>query len=172
VLKTGNSFVPLSESHPRARNSYILNETEASLIVTDGKRLSVARELAGTDRQVVNVEELDSRLSSENLGLSLTPDSVCFVTYTSGSTGEPKGVVNTHRKVLHSIAYSKQFDIGPEDRFANLGSAGRNPFHSYSVAPLHIPGTSEKRDWRTSRTGLSRSRSPSAAAGQGSFANL
>ena len=130
VLKTGGFYVPLNDSHPRARNIYILNETKPALILTDSKHLSVASDLALEKSQILNIDVLDSSLTTGNLGLPISPDTTAFVTYTSGSTGEPKGVINTHNKVLHGVMHEKQFGLGPEDRFANVGSEGRTPFHS------------------------------------------
>ena len=46
VLKAGRFYVPLSPSHPSVRNTYILHETEATLIVTDSRSFSLAKELA------------------------------------------------------------------------------------------------------------------------------
>src|SRR5215467_3425688 len=128
VLKAGGFHVLLSPSHPLARNNYILRETEAGLIVTDGKSLFLARELEQGDRHLLNLDELDSSVSAENLGLPISPDSLAFLAYTSGSTGEPKGVINTHRKVLHRLAHDQLFELGSDDRFTNVGSAERTAF--------------------------------------------
>jgi len=129
VLKAGGFYVPLSPSHPSVRNNYILRETEADLIVTDGRSLSLATELAQGNCHLLNIDDLDSSTSTENLGLPLSPDSLAFITYTSGSTGEPKGIINTHRKALYRITHDKQFGLGPGDRFTQPGSVERrSPF--------------------------------------------
>jgi amino acid adenylation domain-containing protein len=129
VLKGGGFYVPLSPSHPSVRNIYILRETEADLIVTDTNNLSLAKELAQGKSHLINIDDLDSSLSSENLGLQISPDSLAFLTYTSGSTGEPKGIMNTHRKALYRITHDRCFGMGPDDRFTQPSSAERRtPF--------------------------------------------
>jgi amino acid adenylation domain-containing protein len=129
VLKAGGFYVPLSPSHPRVRNSYILNNTEATLIVTDSSSFSLATELAERNCHLLNIDDLDSSLPSENLGLPISADSLAFLTYTSGSTAEPKGVINTHRKALYRITHDKLFGLGPDDRFTQPSSAERRtPF--------------------------------------------
>ncbi|MDP2604424.1 MAG: non-ribosomal peptide synthetase [Deltaproteobacteria bacterium] len=129
VLKAKSFYVPLSPSHPRPRNSYIINQTEPALIVTDSRSFSLATELAPGNCHLLNIDELDSRLSTENLGQPISPDSLAFLTYTSGSTGEPKGVINTHRKALYRITHDKHFGLGPGDRFTQPGSTERrSPF--------------------------------------------
>ncbi|MEE8113645.1 MAG: AMP-binding protein, partial [Nitrososphaerales archaeon] len=150
VMKTGGFYVPLTASHPHARNRYILSDTEATLIVTNSKCFSLARELAQGSCDLLNIDELDSSLSTENLGLPISPDSATFVTYTSGSTGEPKGVVNTHRKVLHTTMHDKQFGLGPDDRYTNVGSAERRtPFASLLSGAGSFP-------WYVKEEGLAR----------------
>jgi amino acid adenylation domain-containing protein len=131
VLKTGGFYVPLAPSHPRVRICYILDETEATLIITDNKWLTLASEVTPRNCRLLNIEELAAGLSTENIGLSISPDSLTSITYTSGSTGEPKGVINTHRRDLHRTTHDKQFGLGPDDRFTNVGSAERrSPFNA------------------------------------------
>ena len=130
VLKTGGFYVPLAPSHPHARNSYILNETGATLILTDSKHIALTTELAEKNCEVVNIDELDPALSTEDLRLPISPDAFAYIAYTSGSTGEPKGVVNTHCRVIHGIGHDERFKLGPADRFTNVGSSESNAFYA------------------------------------------
>jgi amino acid adenylation domain-containing protein len=121
VLKAGKFYVPLDPSYPRARTTYMLEDSDADLIVTNTQNLSLAKELAQTGRNVMNFDELDLNLSTENLNLCISPDNLAYMIYTSGSTGQPKGVVQTHRNVLHDIMnYTNAFHICRDDRLITL----------------------------------------------------
>ena len=55
--------------------------------------------------------------SNENPGLSVSPDRIAYINYTSGSTGEPKGVVWNHRNELFGIRVkTNELHISPDDR--------------------------------------------------------
>ena len=55
---------------------------------------------------------------------AVTPDDVCDIVYTSGTTGLPKGVMSAHRQTLGvARAWSAGADLAPEDRYAVV-----NPF--------------------------------------------
>ena len=127
VLKVGKLYVPLDPSLPRARATYILRDSQADLVVTNNKNLALAKDLAQNVPQLVNIDELDSSLSAENLDLSISPDTLTWILYTSGSTGEPKGVVQNHRNLLHFIMnYTNGFHICADDRLTLLYSCSVN----------------------------------------------
>ncbi|MBI3457321.1 MAG: non-ribosomal peptide synthetase [Candidatus Rokubacteria bacterium] len=127
VLKAGKVYVPLDPLVPRARLTSILEDAQASLIVTNTQNLPLADALAQTARQAMNIDELDADLSSENLDRSISPDALTWILYTSGSTGQPKGVVQTHRNVLAFVKhYTDRFHFGPADRLTLLFSCGVN----------------------------------------------
>jgi amino acid adenylation domain-containing protein len=128
ILKAGKIYVPLDPSYPQARMTYMLEDSQAGLIVTNNKNLSLAASLA-THRAtqnvcpVLNINEIDTSLSTENLGLSIPPDTNAYLIYTSGSTGQPKGVVHTHRNALHKIrGYTNHCHICADDRLLLLAS--------------------------------------------------
>jgi amino acid adenylation domain-containing protein len=119
VLKAGKLYVPLDASYPPARIDYMLEDSQASLIVADDKNLPLATEWAQQGRHVLNIDRLDPELSDQNLGLAIAPDSLAYLLYTSGSTGQPKGVVQNHRNVLHNMMkYTNGAHICADDRLS------------------------------------------------------
>jgi len=123
ALKTGTFYVPLDPSFPQARIAHMLQDSQAGLVVTNSKNLSLAREFAKDARQLLNIDELDSSLSADNPGLGISADGLACIIYTSGSTGQPKGVVQTHRNVLYSIRNrTNTFHICADDRVTFLSS--------------------------------------------------
>jgi amino acid adenylation domain-containing protein len=117
VLKAGKAYVSIDLSLPLAKATDILAHVQSGLIVTDKDHLSLAHELAGDRLKILNLDEMDGALPDENPGLSILPDQIAYIHYTSGSTGEPKGVVWNHRNELFGIRVkTNELHISPDDR--------------------------------------------------------
>jgi len=128
VLKAGKPYAPVDVALPRSKAIQILQDLQASLILTDNAHILLAHQLAQTSTEVLNVEDLEATCSNENPGLRVSPGQIAYVNYTSGSTGEPKGVVWNHRNELFGIRVkTNKLHISPDDRvsllrFNNVGA--------------------------------------------------
>jgi amino acid adenylation domain-containing protein len=121
VLKAGKTYVPLDPAVPKARNEFILRDAQIGLIVTDDEHFLRACELAPKGVAMINIDALESHVSSDNPGLHIPPDRLSYLMYTSGSTGEPKGVVQNHRNVLAKVmGWVNVVHISPGDRLSLL----------------------------------------------------
>jgi amino acid adenylation domain-containing protein len=121
ILKAGKMYVTLDPEHPPSRTEQVWREAQALLLATDLPNLAAARRLSGAV-EPLNVESIDN-FSGENLGLNLAPDSLACILFTSGSTGQPKGVVHNHRNLLHNIKnHTNTLHITAEDRLSLLSS--------------------------------------------------
>ena len=124
VLKTGNAYLSLDPQYPHERLAYMLEDSQAGFILTNSRNFPLAKSLARGKRRLLNVDELDSSLSTENPGVSISPDAPVYIIYTSGSTGSPKGVFQNHRNVLHEImSYTNEYHICAADRLTLLSSS-------------------------------------------------
>ena len=103
VLKTGKFSLNLDIAAPRARTAHLLEDSQAAAIIVDDETASFARERLGGERQIIHMDEMSSGNDDENLELRIAPDNYCYLRYTSGSTGEAKAGVKTHRQVMHTV---------------------------------------------------------------------
>lgn len=159
VLKIGRIYVPLDASFPYTRNAYILEDAQATLIVTNTKNLTSAQTLAQNKYTLFNIDDVDATCSSENLANMVSPDALAYLIYTSGSTGQPKGVIQNHRNILHNCMLQTQgMQIIHTDRMSLLYScsvmgAARNIFNALlngaTLYPFNVKssGLNQLVDW-------------------------
>jgi amino acid adenylation domain-containing protein len=148
VLKAGKTCVVLDPSYPEQRAAHIIEDSQATLILTNSKNLPLAHKFAQPGHQLFNIDEIDLNVPAENLGLCISPDAFAFILYTSGSTGQPKGVIQNHRNVIHNaLRYASGCRIGPQDRvtlLASLGTGQGTPtafsalLSGAALYPLHV----------------------------------
>ena len=164
ALKAGGTFVPLDPAYPVERLRHMLEDSAPSALLTRG---SLAGLFSGTEVPVVGLEaewgeEPETNPGREQVGV--TPDHVAYVTYTSGSTGLPKGVWAVHRKALNLIHwYGREFGVSERDRVLVATSYSFDGTYRNLFAPLFAGGSCT---WRRSRStrGGSWSRSPGAGS--------
>ncbi|MCU0287507.1 MAG: amino acid adenylation domain-containing protein, partial [Acidobacteria bacterium] len=125
TLKAGKVYVPLSSSYPVKRLSYMLSDSDSSLLLTNTKNILLASVLAEENHIYIgNVDGLNRNREGLSPGnAEITPDSPAYILYTSGSTGNPKGVMQTHENILYFIKqYAKDLNIRSNDRMTLLSS--------------------------------------------------
>ncbi|MFN7610164.1 MAG: non-ribosomal peptide synthetase, partial [bacterium] len=129
ILKAGGAYVPLDPDYPAERLAYMLQDTEAPVLLTQGRLkgrlpdhqartvcLDEDWEAIGK-REAVNPENHTHRLN------------LAYCIYTSGSTGKPKGVMVQHSGMaaLHR-AQILTFSVQPEHRVLQFASIGFDAF--------------------------------------------
>jgi non-ribosomal peptide synthetase component F len=100
ILKAGGAFVPLDPVYSGERLNYILNDAAPMYLLVDAVGKAT---LDSCNVQVIDLDQplpCDSRTSNlQPNKLNLTPANLAYVMYTSGSTGDPKGVMVEHQQV-------------------------------------------------------------------------
>jgi amino acid adenylation domain-containing protein len=123
VLKAGRIYVPMDPGHARARAAYMLEDSQASLIVTDERNLPLAQELSAGKTPLLVLEQCAGFATEELRDSRVAPGHVACIMYTSGSTGQPKGIMHCHRGLLHDcLRRTNLLHLGPADRWTLLSS--------------------------------------------------
>jgi amino acid adenylation domain-containing protein len=122
ILKSGAAFMPLDPRQPAARNNFSINDSGATIVVTDGQPLAGAETITAN---VINLHDpwLSRPPAEFDPLLTVSPADLAYVIYTSGSTGRPKGVLVEHRSLLNfALNMFGQFGINASDTVLSLSS--------------------------------------------------
>jgi amino acid adenylation domain-containing protein len=103
VLKSGNCYVAMEPSHPVERLRKICEDSEAVLLITDTANSSLTRSIMRDQCVLLNLDALPLDVPDDDLELEIPPSALAHIVYTSGSTGIPKGVCQSHGNVLHNV---------------------------------------------------------------------
>lgn len=101
VLKAGGAYLPLDASYPKDRLAFIMEDAQASILLTHA---NLASEVEARDTTVICLDsdwEKVAGQSPHNPQNRTRPEHLAFVLYTSGSTGNPKGVEVTHGNLVN-----------------------------------------------------------------------
>lgn len=116
ILKAGGAYVPIDPAYPKERLLFLLEDTNASVLVTQDKLIG---ELEGSDAEIVCLDTHAAEIAKHPVtkpASDVAPGNLVYIIYTSGSTGKPKGVVITHEKlVISNSARIKYFGHTPEN---------------------------------------------------------
>jgi amino acid adenylation domain-containing protein len=142
VLKAGAAYVPFDPGAPEARVAYMARDADIRCLVTGIEKAqswSGLREAgAPLDTVIVlnagegdlpsapsDLQVLSSAVAARDHpdtqpGVPARPSDTAYILYTSGSTGNPKGVVLSHRNARAFVDWAvDEFEIGPDDRLSN-----------------------------------------------------
>ena len=120
VVYAGKAYAPIEAKDPLSRREKILNTLENPLIITDVEpeaeisercRIIMAEELVQAEINESALEEVNS---------TMTENDPLYIIFTSGSSGNPKGVITSHRSLICYInSYRKVMDINEADVLAS-----------------------------------------------------
>jgi acyl-coenzyme A synthetase/AMP-(fatty) acid ligase len=117
VLKAGKFSMSLDPLAAPDRTRHLLNDSRTVLVITDKSNSSIA-DLCG-DRGIgqIDIGEHACVARDDDLRVTIPNDAYTYLRYTSGSTGQAKGALKTHRHVLHAaMNATNNFHICAEER--------------------------------------------------------
>jgi amino acid adenylation domain-containing protein/non-ribosomal peptide synthase protein (TIGR01720 family) len=119
ILKSGAVGVAFDPNHPIDRIEGLIEQTESPIILTSTKNADLFANTPNL-RAVVTVDAATIAQLPTVHGPACTdvrPENACFVVFTSGTTGKPKGIVLEHRNMRTcSTSMGPVLDFGPHTR--------------------------------------------------------
>jgi amino acid adenylation domain-containing protein/FkbH-like protein/FkbM family methyltransferase len=125
ILKAGGAYVPLDPDYPQERLSFMLEDSQVKVLVTQAKLVeSIPEHQAQLICLDTEWEKIAQNIPS-NPESGVKPDNLTYIIYTSGSTGKPKGVLVNHANVVRLFAATDSwYHFNPQDVWTL--------FHSYA----------------------------------------
>ncbi len=121
VLQTGGTYVPLDPKLPTLRREFMATDSEVQVVIQDLDPPA----LGGVPTLVLEADGWAIAPQNAPLASVTCPENLAYVVYTSGTTGQPKGVMGRHRGAVSFLRYLQAVcPLAPGDRVVQLAPLG------------------------------------------------
>jgi amino acid adenylation domain-containing protein len=152
ILKAGAAFLILDPAYPTARISEYIRSAKPRGFIQLQAGGGVSAALEDILRATVHCRVVLPRMlepgtflegySAADPKVKIGPDDLAYVSYTSGSTGEPKGILGRHGPLSHFLPWqAEKFVLTSSDRFSLLSGLSHDPLHREIFTALWVGGT-------------------------------
>ncbi|BAZ21897.1 amino acid adenylation [Kalymmatonema gypsitolerans NIES-4073] len=120
ILKAGGAYVPLDPEYPQERLSFMLEDTQLSVILTQEK---LVNKLPNRKACVICLDtnwDIINQQTQQNSTTSIKAQDLAYVMYTSGSTGQPKGVSIVHQGVVRLVKQTDYVSFSAQEVFLQV----------------------------------------------------
>lgn len=135
ILKTGGIYVPISVSYPESRKNFIISDSKAKLLITNKDNM------ADYNVDVLNI--CDNTIFEgdfSNLLYNVDVNKLIYCTYTSGTTGTPKGIPASNLSVLNlALWYKEYFKINTDTKNILISSISFD-LCARNIFGIHLSG--------------------------------
>jgi len=156
ILKAGGAYVPLDPTYPADRLAYMLEASNANVIVTQDELVDML------PMQVDNIVIADASASLDEKGIQhaptdgAKPDDLAYVIFTSGSTGKPKGVEISQLSAVNLLrSVAREPGLDANDKLCAISTLSFDIALFELVLPLTVGATILLVDRDTARDGIS-----------------
>jgi amino acid adenylation domain-containing protein len=134
VLKAGGAYLPIDIGSPPTRTAAMITAAGAQLVLVTAETVATMPQLAGVQMVRADTEPTPAGDASVAPPDVSHPLSLAYLSFTSGSTGAPKGVAIPHRAVVRLVSDPTFASLGPGKRLLHLSPA------TFDAATLEIWG--------------------------------
>jgi amino acid adenylation domain-containing protein/thioester reductase-like protein len=139
ILKAGAAYIPIDITYPEKHINFILNDSKPTILITSKTLENKIHPFTENKKLLIVCFEniLKSVQNEENKNLEsidITPESLAYLMYTSGTTGRPKGVMIQHLSVTRLVKNTNYIRISQHDCIAQAASI------SFDAATFEIWG--------------------------------
>ena len=131
VLRAGGAYVPLDPTYPAQRLLYMQRDAECSVVLAQEH---LRDRLPGFPGTLVSFHDTLSTEGNDEPFPAVSGGNVAYIMYTSGSTGEPKGVAIPHRAVVRLVKNTSYVELGEDEVLLQLAPS------SFDAATFEIWG--------------------------------
>ncbi len=142
ILKIGAAYLPIDLKYPKDRIAFMLQDAAASHVVArPDTRAFFPKSVVMIDVAALMARRPAEKNENKNTQAAIDGGALAYVMYTSGSTGEPKGIEICHRSIIRLVRNIEYVRLAADDIFLHAAPLGFDASTLEIWGPLLNGGT-------------------------------